>query len=772
MPALVFQGKWAFSTQGGAAYLAAYTVRSSGPPQSFPAMNGGGAANANACTVYLTSDGTYRIQLPNQRWIGFNPELGNLTLVDDLTLAATLKLGGTPLGQQWQVTSGASSYAVGYFADVSPPVLTTNLTAGASESFVVNIITPSAAAIQSAGSCVGGDLTQVILDAASFSGVDFTRADFSGGSLLGTSFSNCTLTRAVFRDANATGVQVSGSVLDGCDMTQATLGAPAWGTPKSARGIILAKCRASGAQLGNTTSVVDMSQAVLAQADFTRAGLQKLNLNGASAAGATLSFADLTNATLDGADMSNVMARGATFKLASLRNIRGPNAVFASADLSNADLGQAQLGAKNYLFTIAASLAKDLSGNAYPTSQVIAAFSTGGVTLSPSAPITILAANARWEIDDPHGPYALNLASSGIEVFLASPNLMPATLRGCNCLGTKASGAQLSGADLRNVRWYGAAATLDHADLENACLSGCLLTGTDLTQAFLSGADFSGGVLAQVPFRGCVIGIGSSGRAFSLEGAQLQGCDFTAATLQGALLIDAAVSVAQGVPLFTLPSADAQLLTPTGIGQLAPAFSSAGYPLGSTPGVASVNSWSVDNSSDPTPTDPRQYLIRPASGQLRVYDGLTLTYYFAMPASYATFLSSQNPNPTLINEFVSQGYGLVNTATITSNQSWTITAGSDAPFGGPFAYQTFTAQLIDSALQIYGSTLLYLRDFPQFPGGVAFSATAALSGALSGSSVGPSGELVANVNTQGVAWLNPLRSLMSGTSLSLDRPTE
>ena len=770
----VFAGKYAFAAVGLAktTYLGVLARRAgaNGPTQYFPAMNGLGQAGGFACILYAVPDGTVRVQMPNLMWVAHDAVLGNLYLTTDPAQACAVILSGAPAGHLWQVRSDSFPLTVGYYPDTDPPVLTTNETDGFQAQFTPTVITPSAADIVKAGACRGGDLANVVLDGASLAGADLTNANFSQASLVRSNLAGCTLTTAVFTAATLAGVGLTGATLDRADMTGAILGPPSWGAPVSATGLILTQCKAVGAVLGGQASPLDCTQATLSGGDFSGANLRGLILRKAAAGGASLAGTDLTGAILDGADLSNVFAAGAILRQASLKNLRGPNAVFVGADLSNADLSQAALGAKTYLFQIASSFADGLGENAYPSTALIGAFAQSGVTLSPEAPIAILVPKARWEIGDPHGPYLLIQVAAGIDVFLAAPDLAPAVFRGAVCLATKAPGAGLAGADLRQVAWYGGGATLDHADLENACLAGSLLASTDFTQAFLSGADFSGAVLAQAIFSGCSIGTGSGNQPFSLEGAQIQGCTFTHANLRGALLVDAGVSLAQGVPLFVLPGSDEQYLTPHGIATLAPAFTKAGYALGTNPTVSLIQTWAIDNSSDPITSDPRSYLVRSSGKMLRVFDGASNAYYFELPSSYAKYLNAPHPAAALINAFAGAGYGLVATATTTTGQYWSIQAGGDAILAGPFGYRIFTASMTGDTLTVFGSTILLMRDWPQYPGGLAFAATTDLEGALNPACLGPSGAPAAWVAAGRQSWTAFLTARSGSVRMAAPQP--
>jgi uncharacterized protein YjbI with pentapeptide repeats len=732
---LTFAGKLAYGNGQSTPAFLDVVARGRNPTYYLPVMTGQGRAADFPCIVYSKPDGTFRVQLTNLMWVMLYSELGILMLTDDATKASALKLSGSPLGQTWQIDSGSGYLDVGYDSGTPQPQLTTNL---GSTPFSPTVVTPSVPDIITARTATNADLSNVLLDGVSIPNVDFTGAQFVAASLVGAKLPGCTLKGANFTDAQLGGISLDGATLDTADMTGATLGPPSWGAPKSAKGLVLSQCKAAGAILGGQTNPLDCQGAILADGDFTGANLRKLDLTKAKAARAILVGADLTNAVLDGADLGNAVATGAVMRQASMKNVRAQGAVFIGADLSGADLGQAQLGAKAYLFQIASSLASDLDKGAYPTEAVISAFATYR-TLSPQAPISVIAKGQRWEIADPNGPYLLIAVAAGIDVFLAADDMTPATLQRAVCLGTKASGAGLAGVDLRGAAWYGSGATLDHADLEGAYLSDSLCAATDFTQAFLSGADLSGAVLAQAVFRGCQIGPGAGRQAFSLEGAQLQGCNFKEANLLGALLPDAAVSTPQGVPLFKLPASDKQNLTPSGISKLIPAFNEAGYSLGAKPTVSSVSTWLIDNSSDPITSDPRSYLVRSSPSDLKVFNGDTNVFCFSLASSYANDLKKKNPTSMLINAFAAQNFGLVATAVITAGHYWTIKAGADAVSTRRYYYQQFTVTDMVSALPVFGSTLLILRDWPQYPAGLAFSGTNGIDAALSPNCIGPSG---------------------------------
>lgn len=749
-----FMGKMTFASTDAShpAFLSVLATRAA--PREilyFPAMSAASAGASERCTVYQQSDGTLRLQMGNQMWVAVNATLGNLVLVSNPADAAPLQFGGTPWGQEWQVKAAGTWQSVVYYPGTSTPVLTINAATGDASTFEPKVVTPSLAALVASGSCPGADLSQVVLNGAAMRCIDLTGADLTGASLVAADLSGCVLAGVNFTSAALAGVRFDGAVLDGADMTRAILAAPGWGAPASAKQLVLAGCQANGALLGGQSTPLDCSGANLSGGDFAGADLSGLLLKGANLGRANLVECKLSGAVLDGADLTGCLAIGASFTSASMRDVKAHGANFVRADFSAADLSQAQMGARTFLFTLAASLVGDL-GHPYPDAALQSAFAQQGVTLSPQAAISVLVAGSRWEIDNPDGPYLLIFTGSGIDVFLESSTPSPAILRGALCLGARASGASLGAADLRGVRWFGSGASLDHADLEGAVLAGSLLASLDLTQAFLSGADLSDCVLVQAKMACCTVNADVGGRAFSLEGAQLQGCDFGDTTLLGAVLVDAGVALAQGVPLFSLPVTDVDYLTPARLATLERAFDEAGYPIGSSPSLQTVQLWNVDNSSDPNPSDPASYLVKTLQGQLWVFDGATSTSLFTLPPSAAPLLAVSTPSPQLISDFGQAGYGLGASAMITNESYWQITTSADAGLVGPFGYSALRVVLQATALQVFGAGTLRLRDWPQYPAGLAFQATGDLQQALSAGCVGPAGYPAAAAQSGQLNW--------------------
>jgi|GEM_PF-5468010 len=737
-----FAGKTAFgSTQGGTTYfLTTWARKSNNNTLYLPAMMATQATATERCILYDQGDGTLRIQLPSLLWISLDPGLGWLLLTADFAQAARFTLGGNPLGQTWQVQTANGPATVYYTVNNPSPILTINDGPGAASSFAPKMITPSLDQISQSKSGQGLDFQLVRLAGQSLNGIDLTGADFSQGDLTGSSLTGSTLTRAIFHQCTLTGITCDQATLDQADFTQANLAGVAWGSPASAKGLILTRASAAGATLGGQAKPLDCTGANLSLADLRGADLRGLTLTGCQAGGALLAGAKLDKAVLDSGNLTGAVLTDTSLRGASLRGLNGQGAIFVRADLTAADLTRAQLGAKAYRFTLPGSFAAELDKYPYPQADLRQAFAAQGITLAPTAPVLVVTAGSSWEIQDPNGPYDLLKNPAGsIDLFWASPDLRPAVLRDAICQGTIGSGASLSGADLRGVQWYSTGATLDHADLQGAVLSGALLSAIDFTQAYLDGADLSGSVLVQAQFRGCVIGLGESRQMLSLEGALLQGANFSDASLISALLVDAAVALPQGVPLFNLPPSASADLDTKNLSPLSATFDQAGYPLGSQPTVSKVQTWLLDNQANPDPSVPRSYKVQLISGQLRVYDGTSGNYLFTLPPGDVALLGGATAPPALVSAFVQAGYSLVSAAPITPQSYWEIRPSGDAPVVGAYGFPIMRVYPGSTALPVYGSVLVTLRDWDQFPSGLAFAATQGLESALNPASLGPSG---------------------------------
>lgn len=735
-----FLGKLGFVSGGTGRRAALVTLvlhDGEGVAHYYPAMQAGNDP-AGLVTVYGLPDGTCRLQLEG-RWFGISPDSGGLHLQDDLADAAALRLAGEPLGQSWEICVEGKWRPVVFYPQTSQAVLTVNWSTAAEARFAPTLVTPSMAALAASKQGRGVDLSGLYLEGVRAPGVDFSGARFNGSSLQGADLSGCLLGEADFSQARLTGVSFDNALLDSANLSGAILGPPSWGEPASARQIDLSHCQAAGAVLGSTGRPLDCSGANLSDGDFTQADLYGLKLTGARLENADLRGCRLDGALLDGANLTGVFALKASLRHCSLKNIVAGNANFTAADFTSSVMTQALLDGKTRLFSLAAGLADSLK-NRVPDKALVAAFLANGVSLPADLPIRMQIPQRRWQLGERGRGYLLLRAESAIEVFQNTPLMRPAIFYQANCTGTSASGAHLAGADLRGVQWCGPNATLDNADLEGAALSSSLLESLDLSQAFLSGADLSNSVLVNARLSGCTILADSGSRAFSLDGAQIQGADFHSCTLADALLIDAGVALDPGVPLFTLPLSAWDDLTPERLSRLIPAFAQAGYPLGSAPTLESGRQWLLDNAGDADSRDPKVYAVRQLGGRLEVFDGEGgAGHLFTLPAQALLSLDRPVADGWLVDAFDSESYGLADHAPISKSEDPRLKSSPGAAMVGPFGYTAFRLARRQALVQVFGVALLWLRDWGNYPGGLAFKATDGLAQAMSAGCIGPAG---------------------------------
>jgi uncharacterized protein YjbI with pentapeptide repeats len=760
-----FAGKAAFGSTGPepVRYLTTAIWKGGPTPIALPAMSAPAVTAGQRCLLYRTADDSVRVQLGDLSWIGLHEELGWLVSVGDQVDAVPLVLSGDPAGSLWQARTSRGQWAtVGYALAASTPLLTIN--GGDLTAFAPQPLTPSLDAIVASGTCRAGDLSFADLAGADLSRTDLTGADLSAADLTGAILVETSLVQADLTGATLTGINLTGADLSRACLARTRLDGVSWGSPRRAPGIDLTGSSARSAVLGGEQPL-DCTGARLSLGDFTGADLRHLMLTDADLSGATLVGAVLDHADLTRARLHGVVAPRASLRSAVLQGCSANGARLAGADLSGADLTRARLGARTYLFTLAASFATELDTLPFPQPDLAAAFQAAGVTVGAQDGVTVLAPGSRWQIVHAGSTYRLvEHTGQAIDVFTDPGDLGPACLALARCAGATGSRADLAGADLRGIRWFGGHATLDHADLTGADLSGALLTGVNLTQAYLDGADLSGAVLVQAVLRGCLVGAGGDGRALCLDGAWLQGVDLADSTLVSALLVDAAVATTSGVPLFTLPAEDSADLTTTGIGTLRPSFAAAGYPLGSAPTVASNREWRLDNGTCPDLDAPRGYLVRRSGGRLCVSATTGGAPLFWLPGADEAWLADPVAGPRLVSAFTAQGYALVAGAPLGCTSWREVTVGPDAPFGAPASYPVLRVEADGDRLRVYGSVLVRLRDWQDvLPSGLAFGPTRGLERALDAAGVGPSGLPHAYVPDR-VSWPDFLTALSASAA--------
>ena len=576
------------------------------------------------------------------------------------------------------------------------------------------------------------------------------KADLSGAVLIGQDLGGIDFTGATFVKAQVSGLKLNGATLDQADLSGTDLRGLAWGAPKSARGTVLTGSMLGACEIGDSkaTGRIDCTGAQFSTADLTGAKLHWLNLQRAKFSGATLNGALFDHCGMQSAHLDGVVALRAQFRNADLTDLSAQSAILTQAVFDHSDLTRVRMGASSYLFDLDATCATDLDTHQYPTPTVTAAFKSQGINLQSDARCEVLNKGSKWLLHDPAGPYKLLLterkAGEGpskpvIQVFNDNPSLIPAILRGASCLGVTAAGASLSGADLRGVRWYGQPATLENADLEEAVFAGALLVETTFTQAHLFGADFSDSVLIQARLDGCVAGPGASRRAISFEGAHLEGAKLDKSSFSGAILTSAVVALGPGVPLLVLPKSDQQYLTAAGLSNLVSKFKQAGVDLGSTPTVADLSSWHIDNSLSKHPLAPRSYDVKLKTDNTGFEVSSKDSRHFSFALNQGGLLNEPTASQPLCTLFSNNNHDLALGAPITRAAGWTISAGGDAGYLRPYRFAKLQVQPDGDLLRVYGMTPVLIEKVPEYAEGVNFDPTSNQDGAFSQNSVGPAG---------------------------------
>jgi uncharacterized protein YjbI with pentapeptide repeats len=206
---------------------------------------------------------------------------------------------------------------------------------------------------------------------------------------------------------------------------------------------------------------VDLTRAIIPNADLSGADLNGADLSGANLSRANLSRADLSRANLSGADLTGAYLTGAYLILTNLSGVDLTGANLPGAKLIRADLSSADLSGA------------DLSGANLTAADLIRA--------------NLSRANlSRADLRYAHMTFRANLRGAN----LSDADLSSADLSGADLNGADLSGANLSGADLNK-------ADLSDANLHGANLRGAYLSGAYLILTNLSGADLSDANLVQ-----------------------------------------------------------------------------------------------------------------------------------------------------------------------------------------------------------------------------------------------------------------------------------
>ena len=430
------------------------------------------------------------------------------------------------------------------------------------------------------------DLRKARLDGAQLKGVDLESSDLSGASLRGADLTECTnLARSVFNGADLTGAKLKDArnIVD-TSFVDAKLVGVDFGEASVTGRMDLSGADLSGATLSNAAdriSIYPENLVITRSTRFVKAVIRHLDLTGYDLSGINFSGADLTGCLLDRTKLSSANFGYAVLDGTSVTGgvgMHGTN--FSSASLRGADLTGAQLGAVGQLFRIGSdqqgyeqfleALRKTDAGG------VGKVFAANGHALTPPVAVqpSTFRPDAEWVVQAGSGQFRVFLETVGerstLGVYqptspavLTNAFLVNVNLKGANLYGVRASGAQLYATAGKSVN-------LNRAKIDGLQANNANLGHIDLSQATLAGVNFDYAVLTGADFTGATIAVDGSGGQPSFNGANLQGANFTSATLHEVILANAAVAVADpadpaasaGVWLFSLMPEQASTVMP------------------------------------------------------------------------------------------------------------------------------------------------------------------------------------------------------------------
>ncbi|MBI1404811.1 MAG: pentapeptide repeat-containing protein [Caulobacter sp.] len=309
-------------------------------------------------------------------------------------------------------------------------------------------------------------------------------ADFTGADLSGTTFVGTDLRRAALYCARMAGCDLRGAHLDRADL----------------RGAVL-----SGANLaGATLDEADMRAAILCAADPVL-GLRWIG--GASMGGARMDRADLTGAEAHAVDFTGCSLRGA-----KLRNANLKNAVLVGANLHGVDLRGARIEGVKLEGTI-------LTGVDLPALG-ISPKALAGCVVDPT-PEAMAQRPRLASIVDQGEAWANSNGKTGAPCNLDDEDVRPlgALLSGRTLPAFSARRALLVDMNLSESQLAGA--RFDGADLRGVNFRNCDLRGASFRGARLSHAAFQDADLGPLPLRD------GRERPVDFEGAVLTGTGIT-----------------------------------------------------------------------------------------------------------------------------------------------------------------------------------------------------------------------------------------------------
>jgi uncharacterized protein YjbI with pentapeptide repeats len=416
-------------------------------------------------------------------------------------------------------------------------------------------------------------LTNCTLNQVNFQNAILQSSNFTGAALVKSSFSNAKVNGATFKNAILTNADLSkalgvesiisfeGAILIAANLTGQNLTAVALDQYTNFMNATLNDCNFTGQNLANMV--------------FVRASMQRIKLDLTVLDGAQMAFANLLLASITGAV-----------------SMIGVN--LSNANLESAQLPGAQLGAKQVLYRL------PLSDSAILDSSQIPADLKTDLKLSGKATVSIIQAGLIWQVTDNSMVYQVNNTGANLLVQTTDATTNAAILSNAYMYQTNLQQANLYAVEMSGVHWYGSAASALSADLGMANLSNSYLATMNFTQSLMQGVSLDYAILIGTAFDGANLSPTDNLKPTSFAFSSMQSTTFKGSSnLFSANLTNAAISLDNGVPLFTLSSNFVTTLDSGVVSMLLKsAFSDVSYPLVATAYIQVNNkgtSWNIGN---------------------------------------------------------------------------------------------------------------------------------------------------------------------------------
>lgn len=530
--------------------------------------------------------------------VDFSGATGSHVLFDDVTFNASTLLSGTTLPNASFRRCNSHGTAVRM----------NNLSATAADFTGARL----AYAVMNHADLSKATLLDVDLSHASLSTANFTQALMSMVNLQNTTLQTAIFVQASLPSANFTGADINDVNFAQANLTNAALSKVTGAARLNLSDTLLLAATMTGMDLRDAT--------LTAQTNFTQAKMDGVNLTAQTLDRVVFQGASLKQAKFDNTSLNDAVLVGADLTGASITgNVSMVGANFSNASLARTDITGGQFGSLQTIGQLDAHAAAQLDLGQMPdTLHALEHQGQAVLNTRIGIQVTTRLPGEDWLVEQ--GDIALRvrrqqdgqlavMQSTGNAAILTNVFMPDAILTGANLYAVDMSGAQ----------WYGSLARAENANLEQVNLSGANLATMTFTQARMFGANLSYANLVNADFSKANLDPTQGQKPASLAFASLQGTIFTAASLAGANLTNAAVALVLpnvptrtiGTPLFPMdPALAASLDTGVLSSSVRQAFIDHGYPLVSAAKLTvqeKTQRWLINNTPPSTDLVTRGY---------------------------------------------------------------------------------------------------------------------------------------------------------------------